>query len=163
MKRWHLPTLEGSSDKRNEREAGADAPRAPSVGAQKPRVLFSSPECRLVALDLGAGEALPDHHVRERAVVQVVSGRVAIDASGETADCEAGTLVTFDPGERHALRSLEAARLLLMLAPWPAVGHNSPTEKPHDQHLPVNATVEPITCSPSPQPRGDIESGADGS
>jgi quercetin dioxygenase-like cupin family protein len=151
MKRWHLPTLDGSSDKRNEREAGADAPRVPSVGAQKPRVLFSSPECRLVALDLGAGEALPDHHVRERAVVQVISGRVAIDASGETVECEAGTLVTFDPGERHALRGLDPARLLLMLAPWPAVGHDSPTEQPHDQHLPANATVEPITRRPPPR------------
>ena len=101
MKRWHLPTLEASSDKRTAREPGADAPRVPSVGAPKPRVLFSSPECRLIALDLDAGEELPDHHVRERAVVQVISGRVAIDASGETVDCEAGTLVTFDPGERH--------------------------------------------------------------
>ena len=151
MKRWHLPTLEGSSDKRTEREPGADAPRVPSVGAQEPRVLFSSPECRLVALDLGVGEALPDHHVRERAVVQVISGRVAIDASGETVECEAGTLVTFDPGERHALRALDPARLLLMLAPWPAVGHNSPTEQPHDQHLPANATVEPITRRPPPR------------
>ena len=80
MKRWHLPTLEASSDKRTAREPGADAPRVPSAGAQKPRVLFSSPECRLIALDLDAGEELADHHVRERAVVQVISGRVTIDA-----------------------------------------------------------------------------------
>jgi quercetin dioxygenase-like cupin family protein len=123
MKRWHLPTLEASSDKRTARAPGADAPRIASVGAQKPRVLFSSPECRLVALDLGAGEQLPNHHVRERAVVQVISGRVAIDASGETVECEHGTLVTFEPGERHALRGLEDARLLLVLAPWPGPGH----------------------------------------
>ena len=58
MKRWHLPTLETSSDKRTAREPGADAPRVPSAGAQKPRVLFSSPECRLIALDLGAGRAV---------------------------------------------------------------------------------------------------------
>jgi hypothetical protein len=44
MKRWHLPTLEASSDKRTAREPGADAPRVPSAGAQKPRVLFSAPE-----------------------------------------------------------------------------------------------------------------------
>ena len=49
MKRWHLPTLEPSSDKRSKREPGADAPRVPSVGTQKPRVLFSSAECRLAA------------------------------------------------------------------------------------------------------------------
>jgi len=149
VKRWHLPTLETSSDKRTAREPGADAPRVPSVGAQKPRVLFTSPECRLVALDLGAGEELADHHVRERAVLQVISGRVAIDASGASVECEAGTVVTFDPGERHALRGLDDARLLLVLAPWPAEGHNAATEREHDQHLPANATAEPLDSSPS--------------
>jgi quercetin dioxygenase-like cupin family protein len=149
MKRWHLPTLESSSDKRTAREAGADAPRVPSAGAQKPRVLFSSPECRLVALDLAAGEELPDHHVRERAVVQVISGRVAIDASGETVECEPGALVTFDPSERHTLRGLDDARLLLMLAPWPAGGRKAATEGQEDQHLPANATTKPLDASPS--------------
>jgi hypothetical protein len=38
MRRWHLPSLAGSSDKRTEREAGTDAPRVPSLGRQKPRV-----------------------------------------------------------------------------------------------------------------------------
>jgi len=74
----------------------------PSVGHQNPRVLFSSPECRLVVLDLRSGETMGDHHVRERAVVQVISGRVSIEAAGKTVECAAGTLVVFDPGERHA-------------------------------------------------------------
>ena len=43
----------------------------------------------------------------------MISGRVAIEASGETVECDVGTLVTFDPGERHAVRGLEDARLLL--------------------------------------------------
>ena len=149
MKRWYLPSLPPSSDKRVEREPGADAPRVPSVDHQKPRVLFSSPECRIVVLDLRSGEHLPDHHVRERAVVQVISGRVAIDASGETVECDTGTLVTFDPGERHALRGLDDARLLLMLAPWPAAGHKVATEEPEDQHLPANATAEPLDAPTS--------------
>ncbi len=144
MKRWHLPSLAESSDKRIEREPGVDAPRVPSVGRQKPRVLFSSPECRIVVLDLADGQALGDHRVRERAVVEVVSGRVSIEAGGETVECEAGTLVTFDPGERHSVRGLSDARLLLVLAPWPAAGQDIATEASHGQHLPVNATVEPI-------------------
>lgn len=147
MKRWHLPSLAESSDKRVERESGADAPRAPSVGSQKPQVLFSSPECRAVVLDLRAGEVLGDHSVRERAVVEVISGRVAIEAAGAIVECEAGTLVTFEPGERHALHGLDDARLLLVLAPWPAAGHNAASEALHD-HLPTNATVEPIDASP---------------
>lgn len=72
-----------------------------------------------------------DHHVRERAVVQVVGGRVTIEASGETAECEAGTLVVFDRGERHSVHALEDSMLLLILAPWPA----------DEQHLPPNASV----------------------
>ncbi|MEO9176340.1 MAG: cupin domain-containing protein, partial [Gaiellales bacterium] len=71
---------------------------------QKPRVLFSSPECRLVVLELLRDEDMPEHHVRERAVLEVISGRVSITTDGETVECDAGTLVTFDPGERHSLR-----------------------------------------------------------
>jgi hypothetical protein len=36
-----------------------------------PRVLFSAPECRAIVIDLQTGEAMGNHHVRERAVVQV--------------------------------------------------------------------------------------------
>jgi quercetin dioxygenase-like cupin family protein len=90
---------------------------------QMPRVLFTSPECRAVVIDLRGGEELGDHHVRERAVVEVVSGRVSVESSGETVDCETGTLLTFDPGERHAVRALADARLLLLLAPRPAAKH----------------------------------------
>jgi quercetin dioxygenase-like cupin family protein len=110
---------------------------------QMPRVLFTSPECRAVVIDLRGGEELGDHHVRERAVVEVVSGRVSVESSGETVDCETGTLLTFDPGERHAVRALADARLLLLLAPWPGAKHNTEAEKGHDQHLPVNAVTEP--------------------
>ncbi len=159
MKRWHLPSLTGSSDKRTEREPGADAPRVASVGRQKPRVLFSSPECRIVVIDLLAGDELGDHRVRERAVVQVVSGRIVIEADGETAECQTGALVTFDPGERHTLRGLDDARLLLVLAPWPATVPDTPAETPDEQHLPLNATAEPIASSATP-PTDNIE--ADG-
>jgi hypothetical protein len=31
----------------------------------------------------------------------------------------------FDPGERHTVRSETGARVLLLLAPWPAAGHYS--------------------------------------
>ena len=109
-----------------------------------PRVLFSSPECRAVVIDLQRGEELGDHHVRERAVVEVISGRVIIESSEETAECETGTLVTFDPGEHHTVRALADARLLLLLAPWPAAKHYTSAEKGRAQHLPANAATEPI-------------------
>jgi quercetin dioxygenase-like cupin family protein len=113
-----------------------------------PRVLFTSPECRAVVIDLRDGEELGDHRVRERAVVEVVAGRVSIECSGETVDCDTGTLVTFDPGEHHKVSALADARLLLILAPWPALKHTSKTEVDHDQqHLPANAVAEPVPPS----------------
>ena len=32
-------------------------------------------------------------------------------------------MVRFEPNERHALRSEDGARVLLLLAPWPGDGH----------------------------------------
>ena len=32
-------------------------------------------------------------------------------------------LVMFEPGEIHSVSSRDGARLLLLLAPWPASGH----------------------------------------
>lgn len=112
-----------------------------------PRLLFSAPECRVVVIDLARGEEIGDHRVRERALVEVVLGRVVIDSSGETAECDAGTLVTFDPGEEHRVHALSDARLLLMLAPWPAAKHYTEGERSHGDHLPANAVVEPLPSS----------------
>ena len=114
----------------------------PRREGQTPRVLFSSPECRAVVVELEPGEAMGDHRVRERAVVHVVAGRVSIDVSGETAECGAATVVTFAPGEQHGVQALEHSLLLLILAPWPAAEHYTAAEAPYAQQLPVNASVE---------------------
>lgn len=144
MKRWDLRSLAPSSTKRRAREPGADAPRVPMAGRQMPRVLFSYPECRAVVIDLQSGEELGDHHVRERAVVEIVAGRVSIESGEETVECEAGVLVTFDPDEHHTVRALDDAQLLLLLAPWPAAKHNTEPGQEHSQHVPANAVAEPI-------------------
>jgi quercetin dioxygenase-like cupin family protein len=136
MKRWDLRTLAPSSEKLTAREPGADAPRVPSEGRQMPRVLFSTPECRAVVIDLQAGEELGEHHVRERAVLEIVFGRVAIESPPETVECGAGTLLAFEPDERHTIRALTESRLLLLLSPWPAGGH-----------LPANAVAEPLSST----------------
>jgi quercetin dioxygenase-like cupin family protein len=109
-----------------------------------PRVLFSYPECRAVVIDLQSGEELGDHHVRERAVVEVLAGRVSIASEEETVECNAGMLLMFDPGEHHTVWALDDAQLLLLLAPWPATDHNTEPGKERSQHLPANAVAEPI-------------------
>lgn len=125
MDRWHLPSI------------GA-------TGKREPRVLFSAPACRAVVIDLEAGDAMGEHSVHETSVLHVVSGTVAIAAGGREVDCEAGSLVTFDPGERHTVRAVGPARVLLLLAPWPGEGHYPAGEDADPERLPAHAHAAPI-------------------
>jgi quercetin dioxygenase-like cupin family protein len=131
-----------STDKLHDREPGSDAPRVATVGRSKPRVLFSDRECRAVVVDLRAGEEMGDHAVHERAVIEVVSGRIAITSGAETVECESSTLINLDPGEHHAVRALGDSQLLLLLAPWPAEKGSAEPE-PDPRHLPRNAVAPP--------------------
>jgi quercetin dioxygenase-like cupin family protein len=89
-----------------------------------PEILASGDEARAVVLEIPAGESLQDHQVHERAWVSVIDGEVEITTSdGERVTGASGLVVEFAPGERHAVRALTTARLLLLLTPWPGDGH----------------------------------------
>lgn len=93
--------------------------------SRSPTVLHSS-DARAIALVLAPGESIGDHQVRERAWVSVAEGAVVVTCGDERVEAGIGTLVMFEPGERHALYSAGGARLLLLLAPWPGPGHYGP-------------------------------------
>jgi quercetin dioxygenase-like cupin family protein len=112
-------------------------------GRSGPWVLFSTPEARGVVIDLAADEAMGDHRVRERAIVQVTRGSIAFTCGGETTKCDCGTLLVLEPSEHHAVRALEPTRLLLILAPWPAPHHYDAAENEDPHELPIHATQEP--------------------
>ena len=61
--------------------------------------------------------------MKEQAWVVVVEGEAEFAGGGETDVAGPGTLLQFDPDERHSVRATDGARLLLLLAPWPAEGH----------------------------------------
>jgi quercetin dioxygenase-like cupin family protein len=91
-----------------------------------PQVLDSDSEGRVIALQLPAGERLSEHQVHERAWLLVVSGAIEIlDSGGASTTGGAGFLAAFDPNERREVRASEDSRLLLLLSPWPGVGHPS--------------------------------------
>jgi quercetin dioxygenase-like cupin family protein len=92
-------------------------------GTRDPVVLHSDDSARAVLVVLQPGQALGDHQVKEHAWVTVLDGTVTVSANGDRAELGAGTLVRFDPDERHALTSDAGARVLLLLAPWPGEGH----------------------------------------
>lgn len=95
------------------------------VAPHQPRVLASDDETRLVAIHLPQGEQLQEHQTHERTFLMVVSGQVEVVQGGSSTAGGRGFLANFAPGERREVRATSDARLLLVLAPWPGVGHPS--------------------------------------
>jgi quercetin dioxygenase-like cupin family protein len=92
-------------------------------GSRSPVVLLSEDEARAVLVALHPGQQLGDHQVKEHAWLLVVEGSVRIRAGGDDVEAPAGTLAHFEPDERRSVASPGGAKLLLLLAPWPGVGH----------------------------------------
>ena len=112
MQSWRLPEIETPD------------------GSRSPVVLHSSEEARAVLIGLSPGQELGDHQVKEHAFLVVVDGSVRIEAGGETLEAAAGTLVKFEPDERHVVASDAGAKILLLLAPWPGEGHYRGSQAP---------------------------------
>ena len=102
---WHLPEIQTPG------------------GSRSPVVLRSEDEARAVVVGLDPGQELGDHQVKEHAWIVVVSGSARVRAGAEQIDAPAGTLFRFEPNERHSIATDAGAKLLLLLAPWPGVGH----------------------------------------
>jgi quercetin dioxygenase-like cupin family protein len=92
-------------------------------GSLSPVVLHSEDAARALLIVLEPGQALGEHEVKERAFLVVIDGEVEVEADGDRRAAPAGTLIRFEPTERHAVTSAAGARLLLVLAPWPGEGH----------------------------------------
>ena len=105
MRSWQLPQIETPD------------------GSRSPVVLHSDDEARVVLIGLTPGQELGHHQVKEHAFIVVVDGKARIEAGGETVEADTGTLVAFEPDERHVVASDAGAKILLMLAPWPGEGH----------------------------------------
>jgi quercetin dioxygenase-like cupin family protein len=78
-----------------------------------------------VLIELRPGDELGDHQVRESAVVVVVSGNIRVEAADESVDAGPGEVFHFEPGERRSVTSESGGRILMLLAPWPAVSASS--------------------------------------
>src|SRR4051812_45425547 len=92
-------------------------------GTRDPVVVHQDDGARAVLVVLTAGQAPGEHQVKENAWVAVVEGSVQVEAAGEQTDLRAGSLMRFEPGERHAVSSASGARILMLLTPWPGAGH----------------------------------------
>jgi quercetin dioxygenase-like cupin family protein len=99
--------------------------RALNVEAHHPQVLRSDDETRAIAIALPAGEELQEHQVHERAYLFVADGEIEITRDVDAVRGGCGLLAQFDPNERHAVKAVSDALLILVLAPWPGIGHPS--------------------------------------
>ena len=95
------------------------------IEPHKPQVLHSDAESRAIAINLPAGEELQEHQVHERAYLLVAQGEVELSQDGRTVSGGPGFLSHFEPNERRSVRAVRDARVVLVLAPWPGVGHPS--------------------------------------
>ena len=98
-------------------------------GTRDPVVLTSDTEGRAVLIRIGPGQELGDHQVKERAWIVVVDGTIRLRAGGEDVEAGVGALFRFDADERRTVASDGGARILLLLYPWPGVGHYRAEEK----------------------------------
>jgi quercetin dioxygenase-like cupin family protein len=99
--------------------------RALDIEPHHPQVLRSDEETRAIAIHLPRGEELQEHQVHERAYLLVADGEIEILQDGTRVSAGAGSLSHFAPNERRAVHAVSDARLVLVLAPWPGVGHPS--------------------------------------
>jgi redox-sensitive bicupin YhaK (pirin superfamily) len=96
------------------------------VEPYRPQVLDSEQEGRAIVIQLPKGEQLQEHQVHERAWLLVTDGEIEVaDSDGSSVTGKTGFLAIFDPKERREVTAKSDARLLLVLAPWPGVGHPS--------------------------------------
>jgi quercetin dioxygenase-like cupin family protein len=92
-------------------------------GTRLAAVLETVDGARAIIIRLAPGEELGDHQVRERAWLMVVEGTARIEARDDVLEAGPGTLLTFEPGERHSVASESGARIVMILSSWPAEGH----------------------------------------
>ena len=92
-------------------------------GTRLAAVLETVDGARAIIIRLAPGEKLGDHQVRERAWLMVVEGTARIEARDGVLEAGRGTLLTFEPGERHSVASEGGARIVMILSSWPGEGH----------------------------------------
>jgi quercetin dioxygenase-like cupin family protein len=91
-----------------------------------PEVLRSDDgAARVIALTLAENDLLGEHQVHEHAWLSVLDGTLQVTSGSDVCEVGGGSLIHFDPAERHEVRAATSTRILLLLAPWPGSGHPS--------------------------------------
>jgi len=95
------------------------------VRPHMPQVLCTDADSRAIAINLPRGELMQEHEVHENSYLFVADGEVEISHADETAVAGVGFVAHFAPHERREVRARSDARLVMVLAPYPALTRRS--------------------------------------
>ncbi|WP_400194144.1 cupin domain-containing protein [Hymenobacter sp. B81] len=84
-----------------------------SIGEQKGLVLFSRHGQKVLYKTFRTGETMPTHHSADEVLVTALAGQLELELGGTTTLLEAGDYLIIPAGAPHALRCLQAAKLLI--------------------------------------------------
>jgi len=79
------------------------------------RVLYKDEQIRVVVFAFDAGQELTDHTAAVPAIVQVVSGSIRLDLSGDPVELGPGSWVRMPAHLSHAVLAIEPSIMLLTL------------------------------------------------
>jgi quercetin dioxygenase-like cupin family protein len=77
------------------------------------KVLYRHGNTSLALFLFDAGAELREHRTNGTVFIQVLEGRLAVQAQGQRHDLSAGQVLVMSPGVPHDLHALEPARMLL--------------------------------------------------
>jgi quercetin dioxygenase-like cupin family protein len=80
------------------------------------RTLVKNESLRIVLIDMHEGARLGEHRTVARISIQVLTGRVRVELSGELRELAAGHLLAIDEAINHDVEALEPSSILLTLA-----------------------------------------------
>ena len=84
-------------------------------GAIVSRTLVEAPTGTVTLFAFDAGQALSEHTAPFAALVQVLEGKLEITISGSPVDAPAGSAVVMPADQPHALKAVEATKMLLVM------------------------------------------------
>ncbi len=79
------------------------------------RTVMRAETCRAVVFSFDTGEKLSEHTAAMPAVLQVLDGRLLIQADGQDIEFVPGDLIHFGTRLPHAVEALEPSKLLLLM------------------------------------------------
>ena len=86
-----------------------------NAAATVSRTIMNAETCRAVLFAFDKGEELSEHTAAMPAVVQVLEGRLRIDADGQSVELTPGDILQFGTRLPHAVAALEPSKMLLLM------------------------------------------------